>query len=40
MMSTDIGETTISLTWTESATPNGIVDSYVVSGLSCLSMTV
>ena len=30
-MSTDIGETTISLTWSESATPNGIVDSYLVS---------
>ncbi|CAI8026225.1 Receptor-type tyrosine-protein phosphatase delta [Geodia barretti] len=31
VMSTDIGETTISLTWSESATPNGIVDSYLVS---------
>ena len=31
MMSTDIGETTISLTWTISATQNGIVDRYLVS---------
>ena len=31
VMFTDVGETTVSLEWSESAVPNGIVESYSVS---------
>ena len=31
VMFTDVGETTVSLEWSESAVPNGIVESYLVS---------